>query len=79
MQMKRLTDMGNYFASPMSVDGRVYIASRFGIVTVIANEPEWRVLETYDFKEGIYATPFIAEGCLFIRTEKALYCFRKQK
>ena len=80
LQMKRLTDVGNYYASPVSADGRVYIASRQGIVTVIANDPnEWRVIDTHDFKEGIYATPFIAEGCLFIRTEKALYCFGKQK
>jgi len=75
LQMKRLTDVGNYYASPVSVDGRVYIASRQGIVTVIANDPDWRVIDTHDFKEGIYATPFIAEGCLFIRTEKALYCY----
>jgi len=77
LDMKRLTDAGNYYASPVSVEGRVYIASRTGIVTVIADDPEWRVIETRDFKEGIYATPLIAEGCLFIRTEKALYCFRK--
>jgi len=78
LQMKRLTDVGNYYASPVSADGKVYIASRQGIVTVLANDPDWRVIETHDFKEGIYATPFIAEECLFIRTEKALYCFRKQ-
>jgi outer membrane protein assembly factor BamB len=77
LQTKRLTDMGNYYASPVSADGRVYIAGRQGIVTVIANDPEWRVMETRDFQEGIYATPLIAEGRLFIRTEKALYCFRK--
>ena len=79
LQMKRLADPGNYYASPVSAGGRVYIASRSGIVTVIANDPEWRVMESRDFKEGIYATPLIAEGCLFIRTEKALYCFRKKK
>jgi outer membrane protein assembly factor BamB len=79
LHMKRLTDMGNYYASPVSAAGRVYIASRQGIVTVIANDPDWRVIETHNFKEGIYATPYIAEGCLFIRTEKALYCFRKGK
>lgn len=79
INMERLTDFGNYYASPVSADGRVYIASRQGIVTVIANDAEWRVLETYDFNEGIYATPFFAEGCLFIRTEKALYCYRKRR
>ncbi len=78
LQMSRLPDPGNYYASPVSADGKVYIASRQGIVTAIANNPDWRVIETHDFMEGIYATPLIAEGCLFIRTEKALYCFRKR-
>jgi outer membrane protein assembly factor BamB len=79
LHIKRLTDMGNYYASPVSADSKVYIASRNGVVTVIANDPDWRVLDTHDFMEGIYATPLVAEGCLFIRTEKALYCFRKRK
>jgi len=79
LQMKRLADVGNYYASPVSADDRIYIASRQGIVTVIANDSDWRIVDTHDFREGIYATPFIAEGCLFIRTEKALYCFRKRK
>jgi outer membrane protein assembly factor BamB len=79
LQTKRLADMGNYYASPVTAGDRVYIASRQGIVTVIANDADWRVIDTRDFMEGIYATPLIAEGCLFVRTEKALYCFRKQK
>jgi outer membrane protein assembly factor BamB len=79
LQTKRLTDMGNYYASPVRAGGKVYIASRQGVVTAIASDPDWRVIETRDFMEGIYATPLIAEGCLFIRTEKALYCFRKGK
>jgi outer membrane protein assembly factor BamB len=79
LQTKRLTDMGNYYASPVSADGKVYIASRQGVVTVIANDPDWRLLYAHDFMEGIYATPLVAKGSLFIRTEKALYCFRKPK
>jgi outer membrane protein assembly factor BamB len=78
LQIKRLTDMGNYYASPVSARGKIYIASRSGIVTVIANDQDLRIINTHDFTEGIYATPLFADGCLFIRTEKALYCFRKR-
>jgi outer membrane protein assembly factor BamB len=78
IETKRLTDMGNYYASPIAADGKVYIASRQGILTVIANEAEWRVIDTHDFAEGIYATPLIGENCLLIRTEQALYCFGKK-
>ena len=79
LQRKRLTNPGYYYSSPVSADGKVYIASRQGVVSVIANDPDWHVIETHDFGEGIYATPLVAEKCLFIRTEKALYCFRKPK
>lgn len=78
LQAKRLPDMGNYYASPMSAGGRIYIASRQGVLTVIAGDPDWPVLDTHDFMEGIYATPLVAEKCLLVRTEKALYCFRKR-
>jgi outer membrane protein assembly factor BamB len=78
LQTKRMADMGNYYASPVTADGKVYIASRQGVVTVLANDSDWREIDTHDFNEGIYATPLVAEGCLFIRTEKALYCFRKR-
>ncbi len=77
LQTKRLPDMGNYYASPIGAAGRIYIAGRSGVVTVLSNDSDWRVIESRDFNEGIYATPLIAEGRLFIRTEKALYCFRK--
>jgi outer membrane protein assembly factor BamB len=77
LQIKRLANPGYYYASPVSADGKVYVAGRQGVVTVIANEPDWRVIDTHDFMEGIYATPLVADGCLFVRTERALYCFRK--
>ena len=79
LQTKRLANPGYYYASPVSADGKVYVAGRQGVVTVIANDPDWRVIDTHDFMEGIYATPLVADGCLFIRTEKALYCFRKRR
>jgi outer membrane protein assembly factor BamB len=76
LQVERLPSLGNYYASPVSADGKVYFASQQGVVSVIANEPGWRVIASHDFKEKIYATPVVEGGRLFIRTEKALYCFQ---
>jgi hypothetical protein len=36
-------------------------------------------IASHDFMEKIYANPLVAEGRLFIRTEKALYCFQTRK
>src|SRR5205085_9936798 len=70
LQEERVPGFGNYFASPVVGDGKVYFASESGTVSVVAAEPEWRVLASRDFHEKIYATPTLADGHLYLRTEK---------
>ncbi|MBN2242664.1 MAG: PQQ-binding-like beta-propeller repeat protein [Acidobacteria bacterium] len=72
---KRLPAIGNYYASPMSAGGKVFFASEQGTVTILDGGPQWRVISTHNFMERIYATPVVALDSLFIRTERALYCF----
>jgi outer membrane protein assembly factor BamB len=79
LQEKRLPTMGNYYASPVSADGKVFVASEQGGVTILSNEPDWKVLSSNNFGEKIYASALVAEHSLFIRTAKALYCFQSKK
>jgi outer membrane protein assembly factor BamB len=72
---ERLPGIGNYYASPVTGDGKVYFASEQGVLSVISAGPEWKVLAKHEFHEKIYATPVINEGRLYVRTEKTLYCF----
>jgi outer membrane protein assembly factor BamB len=65
----------SYFASPMVADGKLITASQEGKVAVIRPEAEWQVLSVGDFGEEIWATPAAADRQLFVRTQKALYCF----
>jgi outer membrane protein assembly factor BamB len=76
MQEERVAGFGNYFASPVAGDGKVYFASEPGTVSVVASQPEWKVISSHEFHEKIYATPLLAGGRLYIRTEEALYCFQ---
>jgi outer membrane protein assembly factor BamB len=76
LQEERVAGLGNYFASPVAGDGKVYFASEPGTVTVLASQPEWNVISSHEFHEKIYATPAFASGRLYIRTEQALYCFQ---
>ena len=78
LEQKRLPDTGNYYASPVSADGKVFFASEQGTVSILADAPDWQVISSHYFRERIYATPLVARDCLFIRTEKALYCFLKK-
>ncbi len=75
LQEERVPGFGNYFASPAAGDGKVYFASESGTVSVVAAEPDWRLISSRDFHEKIYATPALAHDRLYLRTEQAMYCF----
>lgn len=66
-----------YFASPVAGDAKVYFASQGGKVSVVKAAGEWELLGVSDLGEEIWSTPALADGRLFIRTQKALYCFGK--
>ena len=73
----RLSGRGNYYASPVAGDGKIYFASERGVITVIEAGTEFNVIDSYDFGSRIYGTPVIDDGQLLIRTNDALYCYRK--
>ncbi len=64
-----------YYASPVAGDGKIYMVSDAGKAVVLKPGPDWKVLQTNDLNEDVYATPAIAGGRLFIRTQSRLYCF----
>ena len=76
LQEERLPGFGNYFASPVAGDGKVYFASENGVVSVVANQVDWLVISSRDLREKIIATPAIHGAHLMVRTEQALYCFQ---
>ena len=69
--------LGDYFASPVAADGMIYLANAEGKVTVIKAGPQWEVLAVNDLGDSISASPTIADGAIFIRTNSKLYCFRQ--
>lgn len=72
---KRLGTAGNYFASPVLGDGKIYAASDTGVVTVFREGPSFRRLGSSDLGEQIIATPAIVGNKIYIRTAKYLMCF----
>jgi outer membrane protein assembly factor BamB len=75
LQEERVEAPGNYFASPVAAGGKVYFASESGTVSIVAAVPDWRIISSHAFHEKIYATPALDRDRLYLRTEKALYCF----
>jgi outer membrane protein assembly factor BamB len=79
LQEERVPGIGNYFASPVAGDGKVYFASEQGVVSVVANTMDWQVVSRHEFQEKIYATPVIDRNRIYLRSEQALYCFQGGK
>ena len=71
----RLKAGGDYYASPVAADGRIYVASVPGIVTAFRAGPAFELLATNKFDDRIFRTPAIVAGVIYLRTEHALYAF----
>jgi outer membrane protein assembly factor BamB len=67
-----------FSASPIAGDGKVYCVNELGVTTVLkADSNDFDPIATNDIGEEVLGTPAIANGCLFIRTDKHLWCIGK--
>lgn len=65
---------GNFSASPVAAEGRIYLLGDSGETTVIEAGPEFKVLAKNPLGEKVQASIAVSQGRLFIRTEKNLIC-----
>ena len=72
---QRLGALGQYVASPVAADGRIYVANELGTVVVFRAADTLDVLARNDLQESITATPAIADNKLYIRTAGHLWAF----
>ena len=66
-----------YFASPIGADGKVWLASQDGTISVVTAKGDWEMVQVNTLDDEVFATPVPADGELFIRTRSALYNFGK--
>jgi outer membrane protein assembly factor BamB len=67
--------IGDYYASPIAADGKIYAVSEEGKVSVIQAGAQWDLIRVNDLQDGCKGTPAIAGGSLYIRTYGHLYRF----
>jgi outer membrane protein assembly factor BamB len=70
---------GNFSASPILADGKIYFFSEEGKATILAPGREFKQLATNELGERIMASPAISGDTLFLRTDKALYRIETQR
>jgi len=67
--------LGEYYASPVAADNKIFISNTEGRISVLKAGAEWEVLAVNDLGEEISATPALSDGRIYVRTRAALYCF----
>jgi hypothetical protein len=70
---ERLGGRGGYTASPVAADGRIYFASEESGVRVIQAGPTFKLLAVNLLGDPCMATPAIADGMIFVRTQHYLF------
>jgi outer membrane protein assembly factor BamB len=71
---KRAADAKGFSASPVAIDGRVYLTDQAGRTTVIEAGPELNVVASNDLGEMTWASAAIAGDRVLVRTVDHLFC-----
>lgn len=73
---QRLERADQIYASPVLAGKHLYYTSRTGKVFVVAAKPEFELTATNTFEgRAIFnASPAVADQCLYLRSDKSLYC-----
>jgi outer membrane protein assembly factor BamB len=64
-----------YYSSPVAADGKVYITSHTGKVSVLKAGAEQELLAVNDVEDEVLATPALVDGRVLIRTKEAVICY----
>jgi hypothetical protein len=67
------------WSSMLLADGNIYVPNQSGDVFVLRASPKFELLATNSVSESTNASLAASDGQIFMRTDKALWCFAKQK
>jgi outer membrane protein assembly factor BamB len=71
---QRLPHQGSGFsASPVAADGKIYVSSEDGDITILAAGREFRAMGTNGMGEPLMATPALSDGVMYVRGSHTLY------
>jgi outer membrane protein assembly factor BamB len=76
---ERLPKPYNFKASPVGVNGKLYLSTEEGDVLVMKIADKMELLATNTMKDEVFiASPAVAGGDLYLRSQKAIYCIRNK-
>jgi outer membrane protein assembly factor BamB len=75
---QRLPKPYNFKASPVAVNGRLYLSAENGDVIVVKMGGTFEVLATNSFPDHMFiASPAVSGGSMYLRSDKSLFCIRR--
>jgi outer membrane protein assembly factor BamB len=76
---ERLPGLATLYASPVGVNGRIYITDRRGTTLVLKAGDRFEVLATNQLDTEIDGSPAVAGRQMFLRSHSHVYCLENQK
>ncbi|HEX6045136.1 MAG TPA: PQQ-binding-like beta-propeller repeat protein [Pyrinomonadaceae bacterium] len=70
----RIPIPATFTASPVAFDGKILLTSEDGDTFFVKAGPKHEIIGTNSVGEPVYASPAIADGRIYIRGEKNIYC-----
>lgn len=75
---QRLPKPYNFKASPVGVNGKLYLSTENGDVVVVKMGEKYEALATNTLTDQVFiATPAVAGGSLYLRGQNTLFCIRQ--
>ena len=79
LRQDRITGVeGNFFASPVAADGKLYLVNESGQLAVLEAGRDWHVLAVNELGENCYATPAIVDHVIVVRSDHYLWAFQNR-
>lgn len=76
----RLPNSYNFKASPVAANGKLYLATEDSDVVVVKMGEKFEVIATNTLADQVFiATPVIAGGEIFLRSQNTLFCISEKK
>jgi outer membrane protein assembly factor BamB len=64
---------GEFSASPIAAEGRIYYCNQEGKTFVVAAAPKFELLATNELSDGCMASPAVYDKAIYLRTKTHLY------
>jgi outer membrane protein assembly factor BamB len=77
-ELWRLRLKGPFTASPVLAGGKLFLVNEGGVTAVVRLGEMSEIVATNDLKEPMLATPAVARGCLFQRSDAHLFCIGRK-